>query len=129
MLGHKSFELIKQLNSSLLSTSSCGANGELSAYNEDNIRSAIDECHLLFGQNSVDVQPVLNGDNSNLSTITMRHAALQRNKRCLLTYAYTRMNWIASLRFELGTAQLPRSITYIIYIHSSLIIYLYFVFI
>ena len=40
----------------------------------------------------------------------MRHAALQRNKRCLLTYVYTRMNWIASLRFELASVVAPKHI-------------------
>ena len=40
----------------------------------------------------------------------MRHAALQRNKRCLLAYVYTRMNWIASLRFELATVVAPKHI-------------------
>ena len=40
----------------------------------------------------------------------MRHAALQRNKRCLLTYVYSRMNWIASLRFELATVVAPKHI-------------------
>jgi GINS complex subunit 1 len=103
MLCSKSFELIKQLESNF------SAN-ELSAYNEDNVRFAFEECRSLFGQNQIDVQPVLQGNNTNLPTIQMRHAALQRNKRCLLTYVYTRMNWIASLRFELATVVAPKHI-------------------
>ena len=97
----KSFELIKQMDTNAL---------ELSPYNEDNVRYSFEECRTLFAQNQIDVQPVLKGDNSNLPTIQMRHAALQRNKRCLLTYVYTRMNWIAALRFELATVMAPKHI-------------------
>jgi GINS complex subunit 1 len=97
----KAFELIKQLDPNAQ---------ELSPYNEDNVRYSFDECRTLFSQNQVDVQPVLQGNNSNLPTIQIRHAALQRNKRCLLTYVYTRMNWIAALRFELATVVVPKHI-------------------
>jgi GINS complex subunit 1 len=104
MLCAKSFELVKQLDSNL--------NGlhELSPYNEDNVRMAFEECRLLFQQNQVDVQTVLNGNNLNLPTIQIRHAALQRNKRCLLTYSYMRMKWISSLRWELSTVIPPKHI-------------------
>ena len=104
MLCAKSFELIKQLDSNLSSAH------ELSAYNEDNVRFTFEECRTLFSQNHIDVQPVLQGNNTNFPTIQMRHAALQRNKRCLLTYVYTRMNWIAALRFELSTVVAPKHI-------------------
>jgi GINS complex subunit 1 len=104
MFCTKSFELIKQLDSNLSQAH------ELSAFNEDNVRYTFEECRTLFAQNQIDVQPVLKGDNSNLPTIQMRHAALQRNKRNLLTYVYTRMNWIAGLRFELATATAPKHI-------------------
>jgi GINS complex subunit 1 len=104
MLCSKSFELIKQLDSNFSKAH------ELNPYNEDNVRFTFEECRTLFAQNQVDVQTVFNGDNSNLPTIQLRHAALQRNKRCLLTYVYTRMNWIASLRFELATVVAPNHI-------------------
>jgi GINS complex subunit 1 len=104
MLCSKSFELVKQLE-----TNSSNPH-EFSPYNEDNVRYTFEECRNLFEQNQNDVRAVMNGDNSNLSTIQMRHAALQRNKRCLLTYAYTRMNWISALRFELASATAPKHI-------------------
>lgn len=104
MLCSKSFELIKQLDTNFSNAH------ELSPYNEDNVRYTFEECRTLFAQNQIDVQPVLQGDNSNLPTIQMRHAALQRNKRCLLTYVYTRMNWITALRFELATVVAPKHI-------------------
>lgn len=104
MLCAKSFELIKQLDSNINNLH------ELCAYNEENIRLAFDECRLLFQQNQTDVQSVLSGNNLNLPTIQIRHAALQRNKRCLLTYFYIRMKWIASLRWELATVIPPKHI-------------------
>ena len=55
MLCSKSFELVKQLDAGL---TTCH---ELSAYNEDNVRFAFEECKTLFAQNQVDVQPVLQG--------------------------------------------------------------------
>ena len=105
MLGAKSFELIKHLDANINSTIN-----ELSPYNEDNVRYAIEECKTLFAQNQVDVQSIINGDSKNLPTLQMRHAALHRNKRCLLAYVYARMRWIAALRFELATVVLPKHI-------------------
>jgi GINS complex subunit 1 len=104
MLCAKSFELVKELDVNFNNIH------ELTPYNEDNVRYCFEECRTLFSQNQIDVQPVLAGDNANLPTIQMRHAALQRNKRCLLTYVYTRMNWIAALRFELATVVAPKHI-------------------
>lgn len=104
MLCTKSFELIKQLDTDINNLH------DLSAFNEENVRLSFDECRLLFQQNQNDVQSVLSGNNLNLPTIQIRHAALQRNKRCLLTYSYTRMNWIASLRWELSTVIPPKHI-------------------
>lgn len=57
MLCAKSFELVKQLDAGLV------ACHELSAYNEDHVRFAFEECKTLFTQNQVDVQPVLQGNN------------------------------------------------------------------
>jgi GINS complex subunit 1 len=105
MLCSKSYELIKQLDTSINNLH------ELSSYNEDCIRLAFEECRLLFQQNQIDVQNVIqNGTNTNLPAIQMRHAALQRNKRCLLTYIYIRMNWISSLRWELATVIPPKHV-------------------
>lgn len=105
MLCSKSFELIKQLDTSINNLH------ELSSFNEDCVRLAFEECRLLFQQNQVDVQNVIhNGTNTNLPAIQIRHAALQRNKRCLLCYVYTRMNWISSLRWELATVIPPKHI-------------------
>jgi GINS complex subunit 1 len=104
MLCSKSFELIKHLDMSSSNTH------ELAPYNDDCVRYAIEECDTLYNQNQVDVRSVMDGDSSNIPAIQMRHAALLRNRRCLLTYVYKRMNWIADLRFELASVILPRSI-------------------
>jgi hypothetical protein len=66
MLCSKSFELVKELDVNFNNVN------ELTAYNEDNVRFAFEECRTLFTQNQVDVQPVLAGDNANLPTIQMR---------------------------------------------------------
>jgi GINS complex subunit 1 len=104
MLCSKSYELIKQVDTNHSNSY------ELAPYNEDNVRFTFEECKNLFTQNQIDVQPVLQGNTENLPTIQMRHAALQRNKRCLLAYVYTRMKWISSLRFELATVIPPKHI-------------------
>ena len=66
MLCSKSFELVKELDVNFNNAY------ELTAYNEDNVRFAFEECRTLFAQNQIDVQPVLAGDNANLPTIQMR---------------------------------------------------------
>ncbi len=66
MLCSKSFELVKELDVNFNNVN------ELTAYNEDNVRFAFEECRTLFTQNQVDVQPVLASDNANLPTIQMR---------------------------------------------------------
>lgn len=43
------------------------------------------------------------------STVQLRHNALERNKRCLLTYLYNRVLQIRSMRWEFGVV-LPNDI-------------------
>lgn len=104
MLCSKSFELVKQLD-----TLASNAH-ELAPYNDDCVRYTFEECRALFSQNAADVQAVQAGNGASLPAVMMRHAALQRNKRCLLAYAYKRMNWVAALRFELASVVAPKHI-------------------
>lgn len=47
-------------------------------------------------------------DNRSLcATVQVRHTALERNKRCLLAYLYSRMNKIKTLRWEFGSVLPP----------------------
>lgn len=49
---------------------------------------------------------VVGSDNRNdnyIPTISFRHAALERNKRCLLAYLYNRLERIRQMRWEFGS--------------------------
>ncbi|CAF2026785.1 unnamed protein product [Rotaria magnacalcarata] len=103
MLASKAHELIKELDRS--------RDTILPPYNADTIRHCQLEANELFRQNYEDVQTVVQvgADNSStnsaptlMPTISIRHAAIQRIKRCLLAYAYHRMNKIKSFRWSLG---------------------------
>nr|CAD7574394.1 unnamed protein product [Timema californicum] len=47
------------------------------------------------------------GDASYLSGVHLRHAALERNKRCLLAYLYNRLKKIRQMRWEFGIVLPP----------------------
>ncbi|CAF3988344.1 unnamed protein product [Rotaria sp. Silwood2] len=103
MLAAKAHELIKELDRS--------RDTILPPYNIETIRLCQLEANELFRQNYEDVQTVVQADTDNNSTnsaptlmptISIRHAAIQRIKRCLLAYAYHRMNKIKSFRWSIG---------------------------
>jgi GINS complex subunit 1 len=101
MLAAKAHELIKELDRSRDSV--------LPPYNIDTIRLCQFEANELFRQNYEDVQTVVQAGTDTASsaptlmpTISIRHAAIQRIKRCLLAYAYHRMNRTRSLRWSIG---------------------------
>ncbi|XP_068085385.1 DNA replication complex GINS protein PSF1 isoform X2 [Anabrus simplex] len=50
-------------------------------------------------------------ENMNYSGVQLRHAALERNKRCLLAYLYNRIKKIRQMRWEFGSI-LPPEIKY-----------------
>ncbi|CAF3322822.1 unnamed protein product [Rotaria sp. Silwood1] len=83
----------------------------LPPYNIETIRLCQLEANELFRQNYEDVQTVVQAGTDNngasspptlMPTISIRHAAIQRIKRCLLAYAYHRMNKIKSFRWSIG---------------------------
>lgn len=95
MLGEKALELIKELDRS--------KDGQLPAFNEDCIRMVLEEMTTLFEQNQRDVNATVAGDVHLFSGVHLRHAALERNKRCLLTYLYSRLERIRAMRWEFGS--------------------------
>ena len=110
MLAAKAHELIKELDRS--------RDTLLPPYNTETIRLCQLEANELFRQNYEDVQTVVNTGNESSSgsnaptlmpTISIRHAAIQRIKRCLLAYVYHRMNKIKSFRWSMGPV-LPEQI-------------------
>ncbi|CAH8528722.1 unnamed protein product [Heterobilharzia americana] len=109
MLAQTSLQLIKELKRSQQS--------KLPAYNEDKIRVCLEEMRTLYDANYRDVALVsssaseasssslLSGteDHSNkIQSVLVRHAVLERNKRCLLAYHHARLMRIAELRWEYG---------------------------
>jgi GINS complex subunit 1 len=103
MLASKAHELIKELDRS--------RDTILPPYNAETIRLCQLEANELFRLNYEDVQTVvqIGTDTSDsqtaptlMPTISIRHAAIQRIKRCLLAYAYHRMYKIKCLRWSIG---------------------------
>jgi len=77
----------------------------LPPFNEDIFRQTIEETRNLWEQNRLEV-----GENQGISpSITFRHAAIERNKRCMLAYLNTRMEHIRGMRWSFG-AVLPQEI-------------------
>nr|CAD7454307.1 unnamed protein product [Timema tahoe] len=98
MFCEKSLELIKELDRSTDS---------LPAFKEVAVRQVLEEMKVLFEQNQKDVNMTVAGDASYLSGVHLRHAALERNKRCLLAYLYNRLKKIRQMRWEFGIVLPP----------------------
>uniref|UniRef100_A0A2P2I8F2 DNA replication complex GINS protein PSF1 n=1 Tax=Hirondellea gigas TaxID=1518452 RepID=A0A2P2I8F2_9CRUS len=94
MLADKALELIRELDRT--------QNGQLPAFNEDIIRQVLEEINTLFEHNVRDINN-LPTDGSLVAGIHLRHAALERNKRCLLAYLYNRLERIKGMRWQLGS--------------------------
>jgi len=96
MLGEKALELVHD---------TIRAQDMLAPFNEDKVRSVLEEIRILYEANE---KEIFSGQPSK-SAIVLRHAALERDKRCLLAYLYHRANKIRSMRWEFG-AVLPADI-------------------
>ena len=95
MFGEKALELLRELKRS--------REGTLPPYNEDVIRQIIEEMRALFEQNQLEVRATTDGEQGLLSGVQLRHACLERNQRCLLTYVFNRMVKIRDYRWEVGS--------------------------
>ena len=91
MFGEKALELLRELKRS--------REGTLPPYSEDAVRQVLEEMAALVEQNQLDFRA---GGNSLFSGIQLRHACLERNKRCLLAYVYNRLLQIKAYRWEVG---------------------------
>ncbi|KAL5009104.1 hypothetical protein ScPMuIL_014685 [Solemya velum] len=103
MLAEKALELIRELQRS--------KDGSLPPYNEDGVRQVLEEMRALFEQNQKDVSATVEGEKGLFSGVQLRHAALERNKRCLLAYLYNRLEEIRKMRWEFGSV-LPGEVKY-----------------
>ncbi|XP_011553578.2 DNA replication complex GINS protein PSF1 [Plutella xylostella] len=97
MFGEKVIELIKEAERNP---------DTMDPFNDEKLRQILEEMQLLFKMNMNDANAT--SENRSLwTTVQVRHAALERNKRCLLAYLYSRMNKIKTLRWEFGSVLPP----------------------
>lgn len=102
MLGERAIELIRELSRT--------KEDAVPPFNEENIRRVIEEMRALFDQNQKDASAAsVAGDQSLIPSVYLRHAVLERDKRCLLTYLYNRLERIRGLRWDVGSV-LPADI-------------------
>ncbi|XP_018334482.1 DNA replication complex GINS protein PSF1-like [Agrilus planipennis] len=98
MLGEKAYSLVKELEDR-----QC----EILPYNTDLVTEIATEIVHLYDQNHQDVRledSRTPGTSTNLMpTVRMRHAAIQRNQRCLLAYHYNRLRLLRQMRWEFGS--------------------------
>ncbi|XP_052767582.1 DNA replication complex GINS protein PSF1-like [Mya arenaria] len=103
MLAEKALEMIRELHRS--------SDGTLPPFNEDKVRQVLEEMKALFQENQKDVSATVAGESGLFSGVQLRHAALERNKRCILAYLYNRIKRIRDMRWEFGSV-LPQEIKY-----------------
>ena len=66
----------------------------LEPFNEDKVRIVLDEVRALYEQNEKEIW----AETPSKAAIVLRHAALERNKRCLLAYLNHRAERIRNMR-------------------------------
>ncbi|KAH8416270.1 hypothetical protein KR222_002048 [Zaprionus bogoriensis] len=94
MFGDKAFDLLKDLKR---------ASQTIPPFDDDGVRQVLEEIKAIFEENVAQASTYnSSGDRSLWPLLNYRHAALQRNKRCLLAYLYERMQRIKALRWEFG---------------------------
>ncbi|EDV38922.1 uncharacterized protein Dana_GF25042 [Drosophila ananassae] len=94
LFGDKAFELLKELERS---------SQTIPAFDDDGVRQVLEEIKAIFEENVAQASTYnTSGDRSLWPLLNFRHAALQRNKRCLLAYLYERCRRIKALRWEFG---------------------------
>ncbi|BFF99856.1 DNA replication complex GINS protein PSF1-like [Drosophila madeirensis] len=94
LFGDKAFELLKDLERS---------SQTIPAFDDDGVRQVLEEIKAIFEENVAQASSYnSSGDRSLWPLLNYRHAALQRNKRCLLAYLYERSKRIKTLRWEFG---------------------------
>ncbi|XP_055840950.1 DNA replication complex GINS protein PSF1-like [Episyrphus balteatus] len=94
MFTDKAFELIKELER---------ASQTIPPFDDDGVRQVLEEIKAIFEENCTQANNYsTTGDRTLWPLLNYRHAALQRNKRCLLAYLYQRLQKIKAVRWEFG---------------------------
>ncbi|KAL7306496.1 hypothetical protein TKK_0001195 [Trichogramma kaykai] len=76
---------------------------DIKPFNEAVFRQVLEEVQSLFEENSKDVNTITEDNTAPKNTLLVRHYAMNRNKRCLLTYLFHRMRRLRQARWELGS--------------------------
>ncbi|KAF7994622.1 hypothetical protein HCN44_004094 [Aphidius gifuensis] len=98
MFGKEALKLINELELS----------DDIKPFNEAVVRQVFDEMKILYDANLEDVNATVNETGvSRYMSVQFRHTALNRNKRCLLTYVYNRMQRLRQMRWEFGSILPP----------------------
>lgn len=63
----------------------------------------LEETRNLFEQNQREVRASSDAEDGLFSGIQLRHASLERNQRCLLSYSYNRLRILRDMRWEVGS--------------------------
>jgi len=96
MLSEKALEIIRE---------AARSGDNLGPYQEDKVRAVLDEMKTLFEKNQRDIEI----NQAITPAVHLRHAALERNKRCLMAYVYKRAEKVREMRWQFG-AVLPSDI-------------------
>ena len=94
MLGETALELIRETVKS---------QDMLEPYNEDKVRIVLDEARALYAHKEKEIW----AENPSKAAVVLRHAALERNKRCLLAYLNIRAERIRNMRWQFGAVLPP----------------------
>lgn len=95
MIGEKGMELIKE--------TARNRDGNMGPFNEDKVRLVLEEMGSLFESN----QRELENSHAFSPAVHMRHAAIERNKRCLLAYIAHRADRVQDMRWNFGAVLPP----------------------
>lgn len=96
MLGERALDLVREAKRS---------QDMLGPYNEDKVRSVLQEIRELYETNEAEI----NKETPARAAMVLRHTALERNKRCLLAYLNHRVHKIRDMRWQFG-AVLPNDV-------------------
>ena len=94
MLGESALNLVKE---------AARNQSNLNAFNEDLVRQTSEETRRLWEQNRSEV-----AETSAIGpATTLRHAAIERNKRCMLAYLGHRAQLLQDMRWQMGAVLPP----------------------
>jgi len=96
MHGEKGIELLRE---------AARSQDVLLPFNEDQVRQTLEETKQLWEKNRQEVAELSSATVT--PSIAYRHAAVERNKRCMLAYINARMEKIRNMRWQFGAVLPP----------------------